>query len=248
MTEDVEMEAPVGQLPVCLVSGSETALMRAVVRRIDEFGWRPVGVDAIDEIETVTGSILGCFIERSPLQESFLPSDELPPDLWRRAIDISLIHPVTVCQAAARRMLKAGEGAIVIVSSALAQEGMAERASLCATDAALRGFVQAAAIEWGARGVRVNLLDLGASPVADDPALQARIQDRMPLEIPDIDCAAEAAMFLLAAASHGMTGSSLPVDGGLRTGFLNRWRGADFASAALLERGSYAPILSGAIQ
>jgi NAD(P)-dependent dehydrogenase (short-subunit alcohol dehydrogenase family) len=61
-----------------------------------------------------------------------------------------------LAQAVARRMQ--GPGSIIQISSQMGHVGGIDRAVYCATKHAVEGMTKAMAIEWGARGIRVNTI------------------------------------------------------------------------------------------
>lgn len=112
--------------------------------------------------------------------------------------------------------------------------GTLHRAHYCASKHGVNGLVQALAIEWGPRGVRVNCVAPG--PV-DTPLLrrhwtQRKLDrvylDRIPLRrLATPEDQARAALFLLSDASAYITGVVLPVNGGLSAGYSTHYGPVD---------------------
>lgn len=122
-------------------------------------------------------------------------------------------------------MLAAGSGAIVNTASAAALIGLRERAAYSASKGAVVALTRQAAIEYAARGVRVNCICPGTSdgPIiqdmlsraADPDAALSMLQTRQPIgRMADPREMASAALFLASEHASFVTGVALQVDGG----------------------------------
>jgi NAD(P)-dependent dehydrogenase (short-subunit alcohol dehydrogenase family) len=149
------------------------------------------------------------------------PLLELTKARWQRVLDVNLLAPIEISNAAVRRM-KPGS-AIVNVSSVLGQVAAPTRGPYCVSKSALISLTKMQAIEWAALGIRVNAiapgyitnpttLQLAASGSYDPSAINKRTpMGRMGSE----DEVAEGIAFLLAPASASyITGHTLEVNGG----------------------------------
>lgn len=113
-------------------------------------------------------------------------------------------------------------GAIVHVSSVHAARAGAGMAAYAMAKAALGALTRATALEWGPRGVRCNAVLPGFVPVArnagrwSEPAAAAELLAHHPLgRFVRPQDVAQAVVFLLSSRSDGITGATLPVDGGM---------------------------------
>jgi NAD(P)-dependent dehydrogenase (short-subunit alcohol dehydrogenase family) len=93
-----------------------------------------------------------------------------------------------------------------------------------ATKAAIAQMSRTLALEWGARGIRVNCIAPWYFPtpltagVLAQPEFLARVLRATPLgRIGDLDELLGAALFLASRASGYVTGHTLVVDGGMTT-------------------------------
>jgi NAD(P)-dependent dehydrogenase (short-subunit alcohol dehydrogenase family) len=127
---------------------------------------------------------------------------------------------VTV-QAAASRMVGAGGGSIVVISSQMGHVGAPRRSVYCMTKHAVEGLTKAAAVELAPRGVRVNSVaptfietPMTAGFLAE-PGFREEVMDQIPLgRIGRVEDVTGAVVYLASDAAALVTGTSLRVDGG----------------------------------
>ncbi|MEM1333747.1 MAG: 3-oxoacyl-ACP reductase FabG [Actinomycetota bacterium] len=144
-------------------------------------------------------------------------------DDFASVIDANLTASYRVAKRAARGMLKARSGRIVLMSSVVGLLGSAGQSNYAASKAGLVGFARSLARELGSRGITVNVVAPG--PVAtdmtaalDDTQLAA-ITEQVPLgRVAEPDEIAGAVDFLTGPDAAYVTGAVLPVDGGLGMG------------------------------
>lgn len=155
------------------------------------------------------------------------PAEDITTDDWALAIGVNLTGAFNLAQAVGRSMLERREGAIVLVGSSDSFGGHRERTAYVAAKHGVLGLTRSLAVEWGPRGVRVNLLAPG--PI-DTPMLRRNnteeqlaetFYNRLPLRRLSAPVEqANACLFLLSDAARFVTGTSLSVDGGLTAGHL----------------------------
>jgi NAD(P)-dependent dehydrogenase (short-subunit alcohol dehydrogenase family) len=83
------------------------------------------------------------------------PFIELDPAEVARAIDVSAFGGFLVAQAAAKRMLRQGRGAILFTGASASVKGYAQSASFAMGKFALRGLAQSLARELSPQGIHV---------------------------------------------------------------------------------------------
>jgi 3alpha(or 20beta)-hydroxysteroid dehydrogenase len=141
---------------------------------------------------------------------------------YRRVIDVNQVGVFLGMRAAAERMRDGGS--IINVSSIDGLVGMPGLVAYCASKFAVRGMTKVAALEFAARGIRVNSIHPGIidTPMIDHPQVQAvlgTILADVPLRrAADPNEVAELAVYLASDASSYSTGAEFVVDGGLTAG------------------------------
>lgn len=149
------------------------------------------------------------------------PALAMSEDEWRRVVDTNLDGAFRVARAAARTMVEAKSGGVIVnIASVLALRVGKLVASYVAAKAGFLRLSEALALEWAMHGIRVNAIAPGYVVTnlnrgfLTSPAGETMIK-RIPLrrfgEPADLD----GALLLLASdAGRYMTGSTITVDGG----------------------------------
>lgn len=150
------------------------------------------------------------------------PAEEMPRSQWQRVVDIDLTGVFLSCQAEGRAMLDNGRGSIVNIASmsgSIVNRGLVQ-AHYNAAKAGVIHLSKSLAMEWAARGVRVNAISPGytATPMNTRPEVAEQVR-RFEAETPmgrmaTVDELVGPAIFLLSDAAGFCTGIDLLVDGG----------------------------------
>ncbi len=152
---------------------------------------------------------------------SFGPFDAATDEEWRRIMAINLDGVFFGCQTALPHLLES-RGNIVNVSSVSGLGGDWGLASYNAAKGAVTNLTRALAMEYGARGVRVNAVSPSLTltemtrPLEGNEAAMGRFAERMPIGRPaQPEEIAPAIAFLASDDAVFVTGVNLPVDGGV---------------------------------
>ena len=150
------------------------------------------------------------------------PSETFDEAVWSDILEINLNGVFRCSQIVGARMLAAGRGSIVNLTSIQARRASPGRAAYCASKSGLVGLTQALAVEWGSRGVRVNAVSPGYMKTrltldAIDAGLMSEreLLDRIPAgRLGEAEYIARSVVFLASADSEYITGTTIEVDGG----------------------------------
>ncbi len=140
---------------------------------------------------------------------------------WRATLDTNLSSAFLAAKYQAPAMTAGGS--LLFTSSFVGYTvAFPEVAAYAASKAGLIGLVKALAVEFAAKGVRVNALLPGATDTpmaaefASSPAAQEAVRRLYPLgRFASPEEMAESVLYLLSDASSFTTGSALLVDGGI---------------------------------
>jgi NAD(P)-dependent dehydrogenase (short-subunit alcohol dehydrogenase family) len=124
-------------------------------------------------------------------------------------------------QAAGRRMVRAGYGRIVNMSSQAAHVGIRRHAAYSASKGGVELLTKVLALEWGPHGVTVNAVaptfirTPGTAERLDQPEFLKDVLSRIPIGRVGTTTEVAAAVIFLASPSAGLVnGTSILVDGG----------------------------------
>jgi len=139
---------------------------------------------------------------------------------WDKVIGINLSGVFYGMRYQLPAMLASGGGAIVNMASILGQVGTAQNSAYVAAKHGVVGLTKAAAIEYAARGIRINSVGPG---YIDTPLLQTMSDEaRAPLvaqhpigRLGESEEVAELVVWLSSDKASFVTASYYPVDGGL---------------------------------
>ena len=141
-------------------------------------------------------------------------------------VGINLRGAYFLTRAVAKKLIATGRpGSLINISSQMAHVGGIDRAVYSATKHAIEGFTKSMAIEWGARGIRVNTIcptfirTLLAEQTFANPDRMKWILEKIKLgRIGEIEDIMGPVTFLASDASAMITGTALMVDGGWTAG------------------------------
>lgn len=152
--------------------------------------------------------------------------DKISEEDWDRVMTVNMKGPFLMSRAALKEFRKSGGGAIVNIGSVLGLVAMQNRAAYCASKGGVTMLTKAMALDHAHENVRVNCIcpsivetDLVKglfNDSAEGRALRKAREGTIPLgrfgKPMDV---AELAVFLVSEESSWITGTAIPLDGGL---------------------------------
>jgi NAD(P)-dependent dehydrogenase (short-subunit alcohol dehydrogenase family) len=220
---------------VAVVTGGAQGIGKQTAHVLDELGWslvlldlQVVDVTVYKDALSLVGDITSEDFVQSAVDATLqrfgrVDALDTSADLYRKVIDVNLVAPFLLAKAFGKVMVKAGSGAVVNVASVAGMQGVADRSAYNASKHGLIGLTRTLAVEWGAKGVRVNAVCPGWVKTEMDHKDQAGgsysdqdIADHVPMgRFARPDDIAQAIAWLCDSSKSGfVNGISLPVDGG----------------------------------
>lgn len=202
---------------VAKAGGQAMAVTADVTRSLDAYR-------AVEDTEKAFGQVNVLVNNAGALSVSSVES--VTEEDWDRVLATNLKGPFLMSRAALPAMRRAGGGSIINVGSVLGLVAMRDRAAYCASKGGLTLLTRAMALDHAKEGIRVNCIcpaivetdlvrDLFSKTEEGRQARDARIAT-LPLgrfgRPTDL---AGLAVFLASDESSWMTGTAIPVDGGL---------------------------------
>lgn len=151
------------------------------------------------------------------------PFEKTSPALWQKLLSIMETGPYLGMRSAIPVMLEAGGGSIVNIASTNALRGMAMTAAYTAAKHGVLGLSRALALEYAAKGIRINAVCPGAMQT---PMLQESFGDQMDAFASHIPLGrlaaprevAELVAFVASERASYCVGATFVADGGLTVG------------------------------
>ena len=198
--------------------------VRATGRRAVAIGCDVTDADAVaDAVARTVAELGGLHVALNNAGiAGHAPAELMDPADWRRMVDVDLTSVFLCAQAEARVMLPAGVGSIVntaSMSATIVNRGQ-DQAHYNAAKAGVVHLTRSLAVEWAARGVRVNCISPGYTLTAmtDGPELADRRAvwaGETPMgRMVDVEELTGPALFLASDAASAVTGVDLLVDCG----------------------------------
>ena len=138
------------------------------------------------------------------------------PTAWRRSIEVNLVGAYHAARATLPRMLEAGKGTVINVSSGAAHRPLEGWTAYCSAKAGLAMLTSAIALECADAGVRV----FGLAPGVIDTDMQAavrasginRISQIRQIDLAPVGHPAAAILYLCTVAADDLAGKELALN------------------------------------
>jgi NAD(P)-dependent dehydrogenase (short-subunit alcohol dehydrogenase family) len=214
---DISVEGGEETARLVRAGGGEAMFIRTDVRKDG-------GVKALVERVVEAYGRLDCAFNNAGIEGVRALTADYPQDMWDRILAVDLTGVWQCMRYEIPHMLRQGGGAIVNTASVLGLVGQVGDVAYVVAKHGVVGLTRVAALEYAARGIRVNAVCPGyiETPMvmergsgAGDPEAFKRIIGLHPVgRLGKPEEVAELIVWLCSEASEFVTGAAIPVDGG----------------------------------
>jgi glucose 1-dehydrogenase len=165
---------------------------------------------------------LDIFVNNAGIEKKF-PFVDYPLNEWQKIIAVNLTGPFLCAQAAAKQMIRQGNGGRIINISSIHEDlPMPQNAAYCASKGGLRMLMRTIAVELAPHQITVNNIGPGAvyTPIDRDVESNPKLDSQILAEIPlgrwgKPEEIAHLAVYLASDDASYVTGSTHFIDGGM---------------------------------
>lgn len=189
--------------------------------------WKAADVSREEDVTALVDAVLerhgrvDTLINNAGINPIYKAAEHIDLDDWRNIIDVNLTGVYLCCRHFGNAMLERGRGSIISISSVAGHVGLRKTLPYGAAKGGVELMTKSLAIDWAAKGVRVNTIAPGffetdlTAGMRDHAALSERLLGQTPMgRFGKAEELVGAAVFLASPASSYVTGQSIVVDGG----------------------------------
>lgn len=142
---------------------------------------------------------------------------------FRDTLELNLVSPYLSINAVIENMIQQKSGSVVVISSVAGSKGLMNHEAISAAKGGLEALIRSASVSYAKKGIRFNAVAPGLvdTPLAEfltgnEMSKRASVSMHPMGRIGNPSDIADAVMYLASDESSWVTGTVLPVDGGMK--------------------------------
>ena len=184
-------------------------------------------ISSLDSVNTLVAQVynndprLDILVNNAAISPIYKRGDKVKPEEWDQILQTNLNGTFYLTRAIGQHMLTAQTGTIINLTSIGATRALANLTAYSASKAALGELTRTLAVEWAAKGIRINAVAPAyiatemTSGIQENEQLRQSVEERTPMgRFGEPAEVAAAVVFLASDAASYITGHTLFVDGG----------------------------------
>ena len=212
------------------LAARSVAELEETARAIEKLGRRalvvPTDVTVYSQVEALveraaqTLGRLDIVVNNSGIA-AVIPAAEMPPDDFRRIVEVNLVGVFNGCRAAAGRLIEQRSGKIINVASVVGALGLPGYAAYSASKGGVIALTRTLAVEWARHNIQVNAIapgwfvtDMNSQAFADPKVRERLLRDVPARRTGRLEEIGPLVVYLASPASDFMTGQTVFLDGG----------------------------------